>query len=85
MPIPKHTFGEGVVVNGEEFFFNPSDIYYVPTWVDEFFLPFRHSCGSTFVACGLLPYTLGKARKAVIAQIKHLESIGTKWDRRKHD
>lgn len=80
---PKHTFGEAVIVNGKTFNFNTGHIYYKPCEPDEFYLPFKHSCGSTFTAIGQLPATLASMRKAVVNYAKHLDSIGTVWDRRK--
>lgn len=82
-PIPKHTFGEAVIVNGETFYFDVGKIYHIPCEVNEYFIPFKHSCGNgNFVAIATLPFTLATTRKAIISQVKHLANIGTKWDRR---
>lgn len=82
--IPEHTFSEGVIVDGKT--------YFIKGWKELSFDGLNTEI--TFCADNKRPYafriddypiTLRKVRESVIKQIKHLDSIGWKWERREND
>jgi hypothetical protein len=73
---PANTFGESVIVDGITF--DIGKWWLATTGEDCWMIPFRRAKGlHTFNAmCGAVKPTSADIRKAVIAQIEHLKSIG---------
>ncbi|MFA7278797.1 MAG: hypothetical protein WC100_01770 [Sterolibacterium sp.] len=71
---PKHTFGEGVIVDGVTY--NIGQWFFDKTGDDCWKIPFTDGDFSYMAIQGDNQPTLAAIRKAVIAQIKHLKKVG---------
>ncbi len=75
LEIPKHTFGEGVIVDGISY--NIGQWFFDTTGDDCWKIPFS-SAGKDFIArSGEISPTISDVRKAVIKQVKYLKNVGS--------